>query len=138
MKIGITGTRSGMNEYQKKLVLEILSKVISIHPVSEFHHGDCVGVDVEAADFTKILGYHVICHPPEKEELRAFHDSDTILKPLSHFARNRNIVNMTDRLLVVPYQDSPQLSGGTWYTYSYAVKVGKPTTIIYPKRSCTP
>jgi hypothetical protein len=132
MKIGVTGTRSEINHTQMNGVHDFLLTVITAQPDSEFHHGDCVGADHICAIIARNLGYKVICHPPEKSDLRAFHESDVTLPPLSYFARNRNIVNMTDRLLVVPYQDSPQKSGGTWYTYFYAIKVGKPTTIIYP------
>ena len=133
MKIGVTGTRSGMNEAQFAAMQEYLSQFVPAD--TELHHGDCVGVDVEVAMLAQSLGMRVVCHPPEKDELRANHNSDEIRKPLSHFARNRNIVDDTDVLMVVPYQDNHQPNGGTWYTHDYAKKKGKEPVVFFPKRS---
>lgn len=134
MKIGVTGTRSGMNDHQMISFIEFMQSVVDgINPSTvEFHHGDCVGVDDQAAIVAKELGCKVICHPPEKDELRAFHQSDEFREPLSYFARNRKIVDETEMLIVVPYQNSHQTSGGTWYTHDYALKKGKPVFVIYP------
>jgi len=138
MKIGVTGTRSGMNKRQKKEFEQLLSEFLiecMANGEGEFHHGDCVGVDVEAAKIAKKLGFKVVCHPPVKDELRAYHKSDEFREPKSYFARNRNIVDECDVLLVIPYQDEWQDQGGTWYTASYCKKKQKPFTIIWPKRS---
>jgi hypothetical protein len=135
IKVGVTGTRSGMNELQRKIVYNILSQTLSDHEQGEFHHGDCEGVDVEAAAMARQLGYKIICHPPEKDILRGYYESDETRTPLSYFARNRNIVDETSTLLVVPFQDSPQTNGGTWYTYDYAVKKLKRIDVAYPNGS---
>lgn len=126
MKIGVTGTRSGMTEEQ----LGAIELFLRSH-TGELHHGDCVGVDVEVAELAKELGYRTVCHPPIKDELRANHASDEVREPLSYFARNRKIVDECDLLLVVPYQKTHQTHGGTWYTHDYAVKKGKPVLIFY-------
>jgi hypothetical protein len=126
MKIGVTGTRSGMTEEQFGSIELFLRSV-----EGELHHGDCVGVDVEVAELAKEIGYRTVCHPPEKEDLRAFHASDEIRWPLSYFARNRKIVDECDVLLVVPFQKTHQSSGGTWYTHDYAVKQGKKVIVFY-------
>jgi hypothetical protein len=130
MRIGVTGTRSGMTEYQKKEVTTMLAKFGSSNYL---HHGDCVGVDVEVAQIARELGYHIICHPPEKDDLRGFFYSDSYELPKSYFARNRDIVDSTDFLFVVPYQMEWQLNGGTWYTHDYAVKKKKPLKIFWPE-----
>jgi len=122
MKIGVTGTRSGMTDKQKQETTDVLANIISMEGEHEFHHGDCVGVDVELAEIAQSLGFKVVCHPPIKHELRAYHESDVILEPLSYFARNRKIVDNVDFLMVVPYQMEWQPSGGTWYTRDYAKK----------------
>lgn len=132
MKIGVTGTRSGMNETQFAEVQTYLSQFDPA--TTELHHGDCVGVDAEVAVLAKSFGMRVVCHPPEKDDLRAFVESDESKTPLSYFARNRNIVDETDQLLVVPYQDKHQPNGGTWYTHDYAKKKGKNTIVVFPKR----
>ena len=131
MKIGVTGTRSGMTEQQFSEISAFLTAQYC--EGAELHHGDCVGVDVEVAVLARSIGYRIVCHPPVKDELRAHHDSDEFRTPLSYFARNRNIVNETDQLLVVPYQTTPQSNGGTWYTHDYAVKNKKPVIIVYPE-----
>ncbi len=136
MKIGVTGTRSGMNAHQNAELMNFMKLVFAeasrYGEGAEVHHGDCVGVDVEFDELAIELGFNTICHPPEKNELRAFHKSDEIREPKSYFARNRNIVDECDLLIVIPYQDSHQKSGGTWYTYDYAVKKQKPTHVIFP------
>ena len=126
MKIGVTGTRSGMTEQQFGDV-ELFLRSVS----GELHHGDCVGVDVEVAELAKEIGYRTVCHPPINPDLRAFHVSDETREPLSYFARNRKIVDECDLLLVIPYQKTHQTNGGTWYTHDYAVKQGK-RVIIFP------
>lgn len=131
MKVGVTGTRSGMNKRQQQEFTDFLNELGS----GEFHHGDCVGVDVEAARIAEKLGWKIVCHPPIKDDLRAFHDSDEFREPKSYFARNRNIVDETDVLLVIPYQDSHQSHGGTWYTHDYAKKKDKPLHVIFPKNN---
>ena len=131
MKVGVTGTRSGMNKRQQQEFTDFLNELGS----GEFHHGDCVGVDVEAARIAEKLGWKTVCHPPIKDDLRAFHNSDEFREPKSYFARNRNIVDETDVLLVIPYQDSHQSHGGTWYTHDYAKKKDKPLHVIFPKNN---
>lgn len=132
MKIGVTGTRSGMNEKQKEEVTSFLKQYSG-----ELHHGDCVGVDVEVADIAKELGYKTVKHPPLKTDLQANHQSDEERKPFSYFQRNRNIVDECDIVIVVPYQDEWQSNGGTWYTYDYALKKKSENNVklFFPNRS---
>jgi hypothetical protein len=59
MKIGVTGTRSGMNETQFAAMQEYLSQFVPAD--TELHHGDCVGVDVEVAILAQSLGMRVVC-----------------------------------------------------------------------------
>lgn len=129
MKIGVTGTRSGMNAVQHAAVEQYLQ---DLPDGSWLHHGDCVGVDDEVACLAASLGLTVVCHPPIKTELRAYHRSDEFREPASYFARNRQIVDECDLLLVVPYQNTWQNNGGTWYTHDYAKKTGKPVKVFFP------
>lgn len=131
MKIGITGTREGMNEHQFALVQDFLTRHYS--EGAEFHHGDCVGVDAEAALLAKEIGYRIVGHPgPTTDGLRAFVECDESREPASHFKRNRTIVDVCEHLLVVPLQNEHQPRGGTWYTHDYAKKKSKPFTVIWP------
>lgn len=131
MKIGITGTRSGMTELQRTCAMSLLQRLFVNN--SQFHHGDCIGVDVQAAEIAAGIGFYTVCHPPIKTDLRGNHKSNEFREPLSYFARNRNIVDETDFLIVVPFQMSHQTSGGTWYTHDYAIKKNKPIEIIWPE-----
>lgn len=127
MIIGVTGTRDGMNSIQIEAVGLFLQD-----NSGEFHHGDCFGVDLQAARIAKHLGYRVICHPPEKDYLRAFHESDEIRPKFNYLRRDRNIVDAVELLIVVPKQNEWQPEGGTWYTYDYATRVSKPTITFFP------
>ena len=128
MKVGITGTRSGMTQVQTEQVKLLLADLKG----TQLHHGDCVGADAEVAELARELGYQIVCHPPEKSDLRAWVPADEMREPFSYFRRNRNIVDECDVLLVVPYQSTVQSEGGTWYTWSYAQKKNVRTEIIWP------
>lgn len=129
-KVGVTGTRSGMTKEQFE---SIDLWLVSQNEPGELHFGDCVGVDAEVANLAKYNGWKVICHPPIKDDLRAFVPADEYREPKSYFARNRAIVDETEVLLVVPYQTSHQNHGGTWYTHDYAKKKNSPVIIFYPE-----
>lgn len=135
-KIGVTGTRNGANGNQL-VKIHVLLQMCKLSGAEEFHHGDCVGVDAQIAVLAGDLGYRVICHPPAKEDLRAFVPSAEYRRPASYFARNRQIVDECDMLIVVPNctvaeSKLPETKqrGGTWYTYNYAVKREKDLILI--------
>lgn len=129
MKVGVTGTREGATEYQLHEIRSVLTELKG----TEFHHGDCSGVDVQAAAIARELGYRIVCHPPKTTESQGFFGGDEVREPLGYLQRDRNIVDETDVLIVVPLQTEWQLKGGTWYTHDYAVKKNKPLTVIFPK-----
>ena len=129
MKLGVTGTREGMNDHQKKVVREHLAKFAA---GTELHHGDCTGVDVEVAAIAKEFGFHIVCHPPLSKEQQGFFGGDEMREPKGYLERDRNIVDETDALIVIPLQDQWQPKGGTWYTHDYAKKKRKPVIIFYP------
>lgn len=133
MKIGVTGTRNGMTEYQYNNIRKGLTHLKRKHDELELHHGDCIGVDIQVANMARNLGIKVISHPPIKEDLRAFHDSDIVLKSDNYLTRDRRIVDSVDMLIVVPKEDTFKLKSGTKYTHDYAKKVGKNKVIFYPQ-----
>lgn len=130
MKIGITGTKSGLTIYQHSKILDILTALFE--EGAEFHHGGAIGVDIECAKIAKQIGYRIMCHPPIEKEHECNIPNDFMYEPCTHFKRNRHIVNTVDHLIVIPYHDSWQPNGGTWYTHDYAKKHNKQITIIYP------
>lgn len=138
MRIGITGTREGMNSRQRKQVQEALHALAYEASrdgiVPHFHHGDCRGVDVEAAAIARELGFVIVSHPPVFTETRGYYGGDIEHGPKGYLERDRDIVDACDLLLVVPLQDKWQPTGGTWYTHDYAVRVGRPVSMFYPNK----
>jgi len=131
--IGVTGTRFGMTEAQKARLLEVLR----LDDFTHWHHGKCVGVDVETHGFMVewFPEVHIVIHPPQKTEhegVALLREGDEIRERKSHFARNRDIVDETGGLIVIPYQMEWQPKGGTWYTHDYAIKQKKPVVVIWP------
>lgn len=137
MKIGVTGTREGLTEKQIRDLIFVLQEIKSTAEEKgffvELHHGDCVGADDTAARLAFIAGFEVVCHPPIKPELRAHAPSHTFREPKGYLERDRNIVDETQFLIVMPKEMEWQSKGGTWYTHDYAKKIGKPFKIIWPK-----
>lgn len=129
MKVGITGTREGATEYQLNELRSVLAELKG----TEFHHGDCTGVDVQAAAIARELGYKIVCYPPKSTETQGFFGGDIIHEPAGYLERDRAIVDACDVLLVVPLHEEWQPKGGTWYTHDYAKKKNKPYSVIWPK-----
>jgi hypothetical protein len=130
MKIGFSGTRKGMSVNQK---LVLRSLLLRLQP-SEFHHGDCLGADLDAHRLVKAIsseGYpKIVIHPPEMQNFRAFCTGDVIHNPAPYLIRNRAIVDETDVLIVAPFQNDEVRRSGTWATARYAMKDGKPVIIL--------
>lgn len=140
MIVGFTGTRRGMTSEQAGRVGELLRALRLDGPV-EAHHGDCVGADVEFHDLACRLGCAVVIHPPVDPEHRAWCEPEWLAtcayrEPMTHLARNRQIVSECDLLLACPAEDTAQPRGGTWYTVRYAAKAGKDHVVIRPGGSC--
>lgn len=134
--IGVTGTRSGMNDRQTDFIINFLNEISAKTDKSllYFHHGDCIGVDIEAAGIARGVDFTIIGHPPIKTELRGFFDDDETRTPKGYFARNRDIVDDSSLMLVVPWQNEWSNNGGTWYTHDYAKKQNKDFLIVWPDK----
>lgn len=128
MKVGITGSRHGTNDYQLIAIIEFMQ---SIPLPAELHHGDCVGVDIEVAAVAMALGWHVISHPPTDTKLYAEFGGNEVREPAPYLERNRAIVNATDCLIVAPISLTHQHKGGTWYTHDYAKKKNKQVYVFW-------
>jgi hypothetical protein len=75
----------------------------------EFHHGSCQGADVEAAMLVRYICGNkckIVCHPgPGGDAHRQDSGVDDVILPVkAHFARNRDIVNACEVLIVCPKQ----------------------------------
>ena len=131
MRLGFTGTRHGLTDAQSAILEGLLPEV------SEFHHGSCQGADVQAARIVRrsFVGHiHIHAHPgPDDDPCQEPSGVDDVTHPpLTHFARNRVIVDSTDEIYACPCEAEEQPRGGTWYTVRYARKRGKKVTIIWP------
>ena len=122
MKIGFTGTQKGMSDLQ----IEEIFNILTFFKDGEFHHGDCIGSDIQAALIAKELGYYVVSHPPIIMSKRGYFDqNDKILKPLDYIKRNHVIVDCTDVLIAAPRTNIEEIRSGTWATIRYAEKKDK-------------
>ena len=144
MKIGFTGTRDGCTGDQFLKLRSTVDKLTPTLTDFECHHGDCVGADAEFHEIAQYYGAKIVIHPPTgpaDDPLRANcelgHPIHEMREPLSHFARNRAIVDETDVLIVCPAQMEHQPRGGTWYTHDYAIKKKKPVVIVWPDGTAT-
>ena len=133
MKVGFTGTREGLTEYQRGKLAKVLSDMRDTYSV--FVHGDCVGADEQAHRIAKSLGYIIEVYPPKNPRLRAFCEATIVHEPDDYLSRNRKIVDTVDFLIACPKQEKEILRSGTWATVRYARKRGKEVLIICPECS---
>ncbi len=124
--VGISGTRHGANPHQL-----IMIKVALINykerGAKNFRHGDCAGVDVEAAVIARRLGYYIIKHPGP---VGVGSYADETFGPMSFLDRNKVIARMSDVILIVPHTNKEVLRSGTWSTYRYALKMDIPIRMV--------
>lgn len=134
--IGFTGTRQGMTLAQR----EAFRRTIRALAFDEFHHGDCVGADADAHDEVRRCcpNVRIIVHPPADETHRAHCRGDECRAPLTHFARNRAIVEETYMILGASLTPHRTERGGTWYTLDRAYRAGMIVHVHWPDGTVTP
>ena len=129
MKIGFTGTREGMSQWQKELLVLAL---FELKP-TEFHHGDCAGADSEAHDIVREFfpEVRIVVHPPKSDYLRAYKTGDHTMPQDDYIPRDERIVDMTDYLIGAPrVTDYEEKRSGSWYTVRYARRRHKPHRVL--------
>lgn len=133
--LGVTGTRDGFTPEQKKAFDVLVDGLLSRNTVHYFHQGQCTGVDVEAAEYLASKQVLVVSHPPISKS----HIGESVIhftrEEKDYFARNRDIVDESDFMIVVPKTMQHRSYGGTWYTHDYALKKNVPLCIVYPNGS---
>jgi hypothetical protein len=129
--VGFTGTRQGMISTQS---LTVRAKLMELFwKGAEFHHGVCIGADVQAARMARALGYRTIGHPPILRSMMAVGWTDDETRaPKEFIARNRDIVDACAVLIAAPHERIEQPKGGTWYTYRYAQSVQRKILLVVP------
>jgi len=134
MKVGFTGTQQGLTHKQSKALDEVL---LAGYPITEFHHGDCIGADKEACDkIASAYGHeNIVCHPPTNISKRAYVRSGHYRDAKAYLDRNHDIVDETGILIGCPKESQEVLRSGTWATIRYAMKTGKLVIIVYPDGS---
>lgn len=151
VRIGITGTRSGMTIEQWRKVQQILTNLWkdrgSVNAWNEWHDGDCVGADeqghglVETLEHNGMVAFVKLIGHPGKEwhnALRANRVFDKTLAVKPPLARNKDIVDSVDVMIAAPKQYDEQGKGsGTWATIRYANKVKKPLFTVWPDGTAT-
>jgi len=134
MKIGFTGTQSGITDYQMDAIAEAL-RTLKKHGFDEFHHGDCQGADTIASSIAIALDYKIILHPPINQSKRGWNACDYERPAKDYLDRNHDIVDEADFMIATPFRDVEELRSGTWATIRYAMKKLKRMIIIYPTKS---
>ncbi len=132
MIIGFTGTRDGMSHKQLKALrahFEECSRSASTL-ITEFHHGDCIGADVEANDIVRTFGIKTHGHPPTMSRYRAFSKCDVWFEPKGYLERNQDIVDACEVLIVAPRTNHEVQRSGTWATYRSAKRIGRGTIML--------
>jgi hypothetical protein len=134
--VGFTGTRGGMTNLQRERFRFEFEK---LEDVSQFHHGDCIGADNEAADLCDKIYPGIETHswPGNIESLRAHHSATFIHKAQPCLERNRIIVNHCDVLFACPKEPTEVDRSGTWATVRYARKQGLLIFICWPDGTVT-
>ncbi len=93
MIVGFTGTRQGMTDGQCTFLEHVLKGL----QCTEFHHGDCVGADSQAAWLVRSMeNIKIVCHPPNNPKFRAnvpLRPGDTTLPDRHYIERNHDIVD---------------------------------------------
>lgn len=127
MRLGFTGTREGMTAAQTATLQNLMRG-----ESGEFHHGDCVGADEEAATIAKSAGLTIIVHPPTDARMRAYSQFGELRPAKPFLARNKAIVDECDTLIAAPKEVAEQQRSGTWSTVRYARKLGRRIWVIRP------
>lgn len=134
-RVGFTGTRRGMSERQKSLVRHFLNHLYRAG--AEFHHGVCIGADIQAAEIAREIGYRTVGHPGPPGIWRDDKWVDDERRVATGYRlRNRAIVDECSTLLAAPqylYENNHAARrSGTWQTINYAERVGRKREIFGP------
>lgn len=127
--VGFTASRTSRPDEQVTAMNEVF-KLLWSSGYTTFHHGDCVGGDVQGWLYATQY-FRIVSHPPEIPTLRAFLAAVEVREPKPYLERNRDIVDETHVLVALP--DGPErVRSGTWSTVRYAHKVARSVYVIWP------
>jgi hypothetical protein len=147
MHVAISGTQFGFQSAEQFMAFtscmyELMSVSYLRGEDLHFHHGDCIGVDEQAAKFMnemKVTREHaqmnspvplqkiiVEAHPGQNKRgdspKRAFVPADVVHPTKDYLYRDREMVELAENVLIVPKGFREEQFGGTWYTFRHARK----------------
>ena len=130
MKVGFTGTQTGMTNQQYGTVSALMTRMHA----EEGHHGDCKGADCQFNRICIDLDIPIVVHPPINPAKRGFCAAKNLVhRPKKEYLqRNKDIVDECDILIACPKGEKEELRSGTWSTIRYARKRGIKTVVVYP------
>jgi len=130
MKVGVTGTQQGWTRAQKTAFILLIADL----DITEFHFGDCIGVDEQAARTVRSrFGMDILhCHPPDNPKKRAYVSGGTIYPEKPYLERNKDIAHAAELVIVLPRTAEPSNRSGTWHTYRCAIALDKGIIVIGP------
>lgn len=130
MKIGFTGTQHGMTPKQ----FDMFKSCFPLRDCTQFHHGDCIGADAQAANWVRMRSgtVRIFAYPSVIVKKRAWVPAHVVRHPQQPLPRNQEIVDEIDLLIATPGEQQEIWRSGTWATIRYARKVGKPVWLILP------
>jgi len=114
MRVGVSGSRA-LTIVERRKVQRILKGILSCYGEGdELHHGNASGVDKIAAEIGKQFGMRVVAHQAKNPRWEGM---------AGYKARNMDIVNSSDKVYALHSPNSS--TGGTIWTYNYALGLGK-------------
>lgn len=136
---GETGSREGATHRQIASTAYLWAK----HGITELHDGDCVGVDTQLYWLAcSMLVADIVVHPPINIKFRSGCGMDEAFRPSiirvhlreprGYHERDRDVVNESEVVVGLPFQNVEHNVGGTWYTINYAREQKKPLAIVWP------
>lgn len=140
MTIGFTGSRNGMTDEQKEQVSNTIDMLLKqTLKGSSAIDGRCVGSDADFNDIATEKGLYTIgiggysAKNPDDLSYRNDNVYNVYRTSMTHFARNREIVNASDVMIATPLSFNFDINGGTNYTIKFAQQVKKPIYVISPE-----
>ena len=125
--IGFTGTRLGMSENQKNQFSDHLGALTFTYPEVHFHHGCCIGADIEADVIARNHKCWMHLHPStfKATQVQVYEFGDILYSPAAPLVRDLDIVKASSILNAAPRNDKiEQFRGsGSWATIRYGKKV---------------
>ena len=130
MRVGFTGSQSGMTPAQKDWLRGFLDAG------DDGGHGDCVGSDADFHEIAAFLGMRLYIFPTWDGPRRAHcvAPAAMIAAPKDPLKRNADIVRWSQCMIATP--SGPEvLRSGTWATVRRSLAVGRDIFIIMPDGS---